>query len=101
MVGWKRITLIAVVAFAAALAGVFIGRAVSDQPRPSETELHALLHSRLKLDPAQHAKIEAIEARFAVRRKALELEMRAANARLASAIEAEHGYGPQVMTGPH
>lgn len=96
MVGWKRITLIAVVAFAAALAGVFIGRAVSDQPRPSETELHALLHSRLKLDPAQHAKIEAIEARFAVRRKALELEMRAANARLASAIEAEHGYGPQV-----
>lgn len=96
MVGWKRITLIAVVAFAAALAGVFIGRAVSDQPRPSETELHALLHSRLKLDPSQHAKIEAIEARFAVRRKALELEMRAANARLASAIEAEHGYGPQV-----
>ena len=28
--------------------------------------------------------------------QALELEMRAANIRLAQAIEAEHGYGPQV-----
>ncbi|MDZ4136947.1 MAG: periplasmic heavy metal sensor, partial [Paracoccaceae bacterium] len=33
---------------------------------------------------------------FAVRRKALELDMRAANARLGEAIEAEHGYGPKV-----
>ena len=98
MVGWKRIALIAAVAFAAALAGVFIGRAVSDQPRASETEVHTLLHSQLKLDSAQHAKIEAVEAHFAIRRKALELGMRAANARLAQAIEAEHGYGPQVTT---
>ena len=96
MGGWKRIVLIAAVAFAAALAGVFIGRAVSDQPRASETEVHTLLHSRLKLDSAQHAKIEAIEKRFIVRREALELEMRASNARLAEAIEVEHGYGPHV-----
>ena len=40
--------------------------------------------------------IDAIEARYAVRRKALEFEMRAANARLAEAIEEEHGYGPKV-----
>lgn len=96
MTGWKRLALIAAIAFAAALAGVFIGRAVSDQPRASESEVHTLLHSRLRLDPAQHAKIQAIETRFAFRRKALELEMRAANARLAEAIEAEHGYGPKV-----
>ena len=96
MWGWKRISLIAAVAFAASLAGVFIGRVVSDPPHASETEVHALLHSRLKLDSSQHARIEAIEARFAVRRKTLELVMRAANAKLASAIEAEHGYGPQV-----
>ena len=34
--------------------------------------------------------------RFAVRRQALELELRADNAGLAAAIEAERGYGPQV-----
>lgn len=94
--GSRRILVLAAVAFLAALAGVFIGRTITDQPRASETELHAVLHKKLDLTPQQHGKIDAIEARFAVRRKALELEMRAANARLAEAIEAEHGYGPQV-----
>lgn len=92
----KRILVIALVAFFAAIAGVFIGRVVTNQPQASETELHAVLHKDLKLSPQQHSKINAIEAKFAVRRKALEFDMRAANARLAEAIEAEHGYGPQV-----
>ena len=34
--------------------------------------------------------------RFAVRRRALELELRSDNARLAEAIETEHGIGPRV-----
>ena len=93
--GW-RIGLIALIAFIAAVAGVYAARTFSEQPRKSESELHAFLHNELKLDAAQEAKIEAIEARFAVRKKALELDMRAANARLAEAIEAEHGYGPKV-----
>lgn len=88
--------LLALVVFIAAIAGVFIGRIVADQPKASETELHALLHKALDLTSQQHAKIDAIEARFAVRRKALEFEMRAANAHLAEAIQLEHGYGPQV-----
>jgi uncharacterized protein YicC (UPF0701 family) len=46
--------------------------------------------------PSQETKIEAIEARYAVQRQALELELRADNARLAQAIQTEHGYGPQV-----
>lgn len=45
---------------------------------------------------AQTTRIEAIEAEFATRRQALELEMRAANADLAGAIREEHGYGPGV-----
>jgi len=94
--GSWRILLIALVAFVSAIAGVFIGRLVSDQPRANESELHALLHKELELTPQQHVKVDAIEARFAVRRKALEFEMRAANARLAEAIEEEHGYGPKV-----
>ncbi|NBW75772.1 MAG: periplasmic heavy metal sensor [Sphingomonadaceae bacterium] len=91
----KRLVLIAFVAFAAAIAGTYAGSTIF-APKPTETELHALLHRELDLDTAQKAKIEAIEQRFSTRRKALELEMRAANAHLAAAMEAEHGYGPEV-----
>ena len=91
-----RIGLIALIAFIAAVAGVYAARTLSEQPRKSESELHSFLHHELQLDRAQEAKIEAIEARFAFRKKALKLDMRAANARLAEAIEAEHGYGPKV-----
>ncbi|GAO78298.1 hypothetical protein SC1_01599 [Sphingopyxis sp. C-1] len=88
--------IVGLIAFAAAIAGVFVGRIVSDPPKASETELHALLHSELDLTPVQEAKLEQIETKFAERRRTLETEMRAANIRLAQAIEAEHGYGPRV-----
>ena len=91
-----RLFVIGLVAFAAALGGVFAGRLIVQPDRPSESEIHSVLHGQLKLNAVQHAKIEAIEQRFAVRRTALELEMRAANAHLAEAIETEHGYGAQV-----
>ena len=92
----RRLLLVALIAFAAAIAGVFVGRLVADVPRASETEIHALLHDQLDLTPEQEAKLERIEADFAGRRRTLETEMRAANVRLAQAIEAEHGYGPRV-----
>ena len=92
----KRIALIALVAFVAAMGGTYAGRTLLVHEKQTETELHALLHTELDLDAAQQAKIEAIEQRFATRRKALELEMRAANAHLAAAMQTEHGYGPEV-----
>jgi hypothetical protein len=92
----RRLLLVGLIAFAAAIAGVFVGRFVSDVPKASETELHALLHGQLDLTTVQEAKLERIETEFAGRRRTLELEMRAANVRLAQAIEAEHGYGPRV-----
>lgn len=92
----RRMLLVGLIAFAAAIAGVFVGRMVTQAPRASETELHALLHSQLHLTAQQEARIEKIETDFAGRRRALEQEMRAANVRLAQAIEAEHGYGPRV-----
>ena len=92
----RRLLLVGLIAFAAAVGGVFVGRLVSDAPKASETELHALLHDQLDLTPAQDAKIDRIEADFARRRRALELEMRASNVRLAEAIKAEQGYGPRV-----
>ncbi len=96
MTNLHRNVLIAVIAFAAAFAGVFAGRAMLGHHRHADNELHALLHEQLNLDATQHAKLDILEQQFAVRREALELEMRADNAKLASAIEAEHGYGPQV-----
>ena len=92
----NRFALMILLAFAAAVGGVFIGRAWIAPPTPVESELHQLLHDDLKLDADQTRKIEAIERQYALRRQALELELRSDNTRLASAIEAEHGYGPQV-----
>jgi Spy/CpxP family protein refolding chaperone len=92
----RWLLLIAVVAFLASLCGVLAARHFFVAERPSETEVHKLLHEQLKLSPEQHSKIEALEKQHAIRKRAMELEMRAANARLAAAIEAEHGYGTQV-----
>lgn len=98
MTGLRRTLLVALIAFVAAIAGVWIGRAVLAPKPVADSELHALVHDQLDLDPAQHTKLDALEAQFAVRRQALELEMRADNAKLAAAIQAEHGYGPQVSS---
>ncbi|MBT0671746.1 periplasmic heavy metal sensor [Novosphingobium profundi] len=92
----RRLLLIAAIAFLAAVAGVLIGRAFIAWPTPVENELHALLHHDLDLDSGQKARMEEIERRFALRKQALELELRADNAELADAIQSEHGYGPAV-----
>ncbi|WP_454886323.1 periplasmic heavy metal sensor [Sphingomonas oryzagri] len=92
----RQILLTALIAFVAAIAGVLIGRAlIPPRPAPS-AELHTLLHHHLDLDAAQQAKLDELEAGFATRRAALEAELRADNEKLAAAIEAEHGNGPQV-----
>ena len=92
----RRTVIIAIIVFLAAIGGVVAGRLIVDPPLPAENELHALLHNGLDLDSTQHAKLEALEKQFAIRKQALELEMRADNASLASAIEKEHGYGTEV-----
>lgn len=92
----RRILVVALIAFVAAIMGVFAGRALIPPRPPQGSELHDLLHHGLKLDRRQQAQLETLERRFAVRRQALELDLRADNARLADAIEAEHGYGPRV-----
>lgn len=88
--------VIALVAFLAGIAGVFIGRTLITMPQSEGTELHEVLHHQLQLDKGQEARLDVLEQRFAIRRRTLELELRAANARLAGAIQAEHGNGPQV-----
>ncbi len=92
---WRWTIGTAVIVFLAGVAGVLAGRALIPA-RTQSSELHDVLHHQLKLDAGQEARIEAIERQFAVHRRALELELRAANARLADAIQAEHGNGPKV-----
>ena len=94
--GYRRLTLIALLAFAAAVIGVFAGRALMPQRSHTGTELHKLLHDQLEMSVEQSARIDAIERSFAVRRQALEYELRADNAKLAAAIENEHGFGTEV-----
>lgn len=96
MGGFRRTFLIAVMVFLAALAGVYAGRTLTAPTPPPESEIHALLHDGLNLDAKQLAQLEILEKQFAIRKQALELEMRADNASLASAIEKEHGYGTEV-----
>jgi len=91
-----RAPLIALAAFVAAIAGVFVGRELLPAPAQPGTELHNVLHHRLALDATQKTSLEILERRFAVQRRAFELDLRADNARLADAIEAEHGNGPRV-----
>lgn len=81
------------IAFAAGLGGVWLGQTLFDSRVPN---LHQVLHRELHLNADQMRRVEAIEADFAPRRRALELEMRAANAELAAAIREEQGYGPRV-----
>lgn len=90
----RQLLIVAVVAILAGLVGALIGnRLVARQASPS---LHQAVHDELALDARQRTQIETLEARFAVRRRAFELEMRTANAELATAIQTERGYGPGV-----
>lgn len=59
--------------------------------------LHQLVHQELRLSADQQRRIAALERAHAVRRAALQAQMRAANAELARAIEAQHAYTPQVQ----
>ena len=58
--------------------------------------LHDFVHDELTLTTDQEQRLDALEARFAVERARLEGSARAANARLAQAMENEHEYGPEV-----
>jgi len=84
-----------VLALLAGVAGGWLGSARLWPPHHSQS-LHEMVHHELKLSPAQDRQLDALEQDFAVRRRAREAELRAANAQLAAAIQARHEYGPEV-----
>lgn len=92
----RRNLTIALIAFVAALLGVFAGRMLAPAQKDAGIDIHAVLHDRLDLDTDQARRLDILEREFAVKRRALEAEMRADNRRLAAAIQAEHRSGPAV-----
>ena len=79
----------------AAVGGTWIGaRYIYDQRH--QPSLHEFVHEELKLAPEQRKRLDVLEQDFAVRRRAREAELRAANAELARAIQARHEYSPEV-----
>lgn len=91
---WRNALITMALGLIAGVGGVWLGTTLFGHPqRPT---LHEVIHKELSLTAAQDRRIEALEAAFATRRQALELEMRASNAELATAIQEEQGYGPKV-----
>ncbi|WP_207093241.1 periplasmic heavy metal sensor [Novosphingobium sp. PY1] len=93
-VGGLQLLLAVLLALIAGCIGAFAASEWRETSHPQT--LHEFVHEELDLDAAQNARLDQLEARFAVERKELDLSLRAANARLASAMEEEHDYGPKV-----
>ena len=92
----NRTLLTIILALLAAMAGAFIGCRIMMPAATQGTEIHALLHRTIALDPDQEARINALEAGFAIKRAGLEAQLRRDNAALAVAIDHEHQNGPRV-----
>lgn len=75
------------------LGAIAADRWINDE---SDRSLHQFVHEELNLSVDQNNRLELVEGRFAVERAELESSLRAANARLAQAMETEHEYGPEV-----
>lgn len=90
-----RYGLVALIAFAVALVAARASQGWFAPPSGT-ARLHEVMHEELHLDAAQDQRVDALEAAYATRRKALERELEGANADLAAAITREHAYGPAV-----
>lgn len=88
--------LTVVLALLAGLAGGWLGSGRL-LPQRHATSLHEMVHQELQLSAAQDRQLDKLEQDFAVRRRAREAELRAANAQLAAAIQVRHEYSPEVV----
>lgn len=93
---WKSIVITAILAALASAAATWASATWVMRERQPPT-LHSVVHEQLDLNADQDRRLDAIEARFAGRRPALEAEVRAANRELAAAIAASDGDSPQVQ----
>lgn len=93
----RGLLLTIVLSVLAAAAGAWGGARYVVGRMHHPASLHQTIHEKLHLTPEQERRISGLERGYAVRRHALEAEMRAANADLAQAIQATHSYTPAVQ----
>jgi Spy/CpxP family protein refolding chaperone len=93
----RTIILTLVLSATAAALGVWGGVAYVGSRARHEPSLHDMLHDRLDLTAQQQRRIDDLERRYAAKRQALEAEMRAANAELATAYGQSHAYTPGMQ----
>lgn len=92
----RGLVITLILTLVAAIGGTWIGaRYIYNQRH--QPSLHEFVHEELRLTTDQKQRLEVIEQDFAVRRRAREAELRAANAELARAIQARHEYSPDVQ----
>jgi Spy/CpxP family protein refolding chaperone len=93
----RGLLLTIVLSVLAAAAGAWGGAQYVVGRMHHATPFHQMVHEKLNLTADQDRRIAGLERDYAVRRRALEAEMRAANADLAQAIQQAHAYSPAVQ----
>jgi hypothetical protein len=93
----RGLVLTLVLSVLAAVLGAWAGSAYVRAHVHRAAPLHELLHDQLQLTADQQQRLDGLERDHAVRRQALEAEMRAANAELAGAYQKSHAYTPQIQ----
>lgn len=92
---WKTLVLAALVGFGAGLGGVFVGTNLV-RPVAHRDTLDAAVHREIDLTPEQDQRLEAIEASYAARRTALDVELRAAAREIAVAVGEDHAQSERL-----
>jgi Spy/CpxP family protein refolding chaperone len=98
MTATRTAIAVIILTMVAMAAGVWIGMGIGKGHGHEAADVHNTLHHQLGLSPDQEQKIAAIEAKFALDRKDLDVQMRASNVELARALEIERTYGDAAKT---
>ena len=94
---WRSIALTLVLSILAGALGVWGGARYVAAHIGQPPSLHQVVHDQLNLTANQRQRIEGLERAYALKRQALEAEMRAANVELAQAYQEAHAYTPKVQ----
>lgn len=98
MTATRTAIAVVVLTIIAAAAGIWVGMGLRHDHGHHTAGLDDILHHELGLTPDQEKRIAVLEAKFALDRKDLEMQMRAANLELARALESERSYGDAAKT---
>jgi len=94
--GPRNLLITVVLAVLAAGGGAWLSARYVISRQTAAPSLHDMAHRNLDLTPEQSRRLDEIEEKYAVERRGLEADIRAANRELAAAIQDGHRDSPQV-----